>query len=103
VAVVGQDADLITCQRVVEGTQLMTVYKPIQKLATRAARLTIALARRENLSLDLLMDNKSGALIPSYIEEPTAVFKNNMDETIIKDGFHSATDVYRNVIRKGEN
>ncbi len=102
VAVVGQDADLITCQRVVEGTQLMTVYKPIQKLAARAAKLAIAIARRTAFPYDTLIDNKSGTKIPSYIEAPTAVFKHNMDETIIKDGFHSAVDVYRNVIKQGE-
>ncbi len=37
-------------------------------------------------------------MIPSYIEKPIAVFKSNMDDTIIKDGFHSAEDVYRNVL-----
>lgn len=98
VAVVGQDADLINCQRVVEGTQLMTVYKPIQKLATRAARLAMALSKGTTLPCDTLMDNKSGAMIPSYIEEPIAVYKNNMNETVIKDGFHSSEGVYRNVI-----
>lgn len=98
VAVVGQDADLITCQRVVEGTQLMTVYKPIGALATRAAKLAIAIATNQSLPCDVIMDNKSGAMIPSYIEEPTAVYKWNMDETIIRDGFHSAEDVYRNVM-----
>lgn len=98
VAVVGQDADLITCQRVVEGTQLMTVYKPIASLATRAARLAMAVATGMPFPYDTLLDNKSGTMIPSFIEAPTAVFKHNMDETIIKDGFHSAEDVYRNVL-----
>lgn len=98
VAVVGQDADLINCQRVVEGTQLMTVYKPIQKLATRAAHLAMALSNGTTIPCDKLIDNKSGALIPSYIEAPIAVYKNNMNETVVKDGFHSSEDVYRNVI-----
>lgn len=101
VAVVGQDADLITCQRVVEGTQLMTVYKPIAKLAARAAQLAQAVATRAPFPPDLLMDNKSDVKIPSYIESPLAVGKDNMDETIIRDGFHSAEDVYRNVLRSG--
>lgn len=99
VAVVGQDADLITCQRVVEGTQLMTVYKPIAKLATRAAKLALAVANRTAFPYDTLMDNKSDAAIASYIETPLAVYKHNMDQTIIKDGFHSAEDVYRNVLK----
>ena len=95
---VGQDADLINCQRIVEGTQLMTVYKPIQKLATRAAGIAMALSGGTSLPYDTLIDNKSGEMIPSYIEAPTAVYKTNMEETVIKDGFHSSEDVYRNVI-----
>lgn len=103
VAVVGQDADLISCQRVVEGTQLMTVYKPLAKLATRAARLAVAIANKVDFPHDVLKENGSGALIPSYIEAPIAVGKDNIDETVIRDGFHSAEDVYRNVPPKGEN
>lgn len=102
VAVVGQDADLITCQRVVEGTQLMTVYKPLAKLATRAAKLAIAIATKTPFPYDVLQENKSGAMIPSYIEAPLAVGKDNMDETIIRDGFHSAEDVYRNILHRVE-
>ncbi len=45
VAVVGQDADLLSCQRVIEGLQLMSVYKPIAKLAEKAATLALALAQ----------------------------------------------------------
>lgn len=97
VAVVGQDADLISCQRVVEGTQLMTVYKPIAKLANRAAKIAIALASRGAFPYDTLMDNRSGTMIASYIEKPIAVYKDNIEETIIKDGFHSRDDIYRNV------
>ncbi|HAE23455.1 MAG TPA: sugar ABC transporter substrate-binding protein [Spirochaetaceae bacterium] len=103
VAVVGQDADLISCQRVVEGTQLMTVYKPLAKLATRAAGLAVAIATQSAFPHDALLENKSGTLIPSYIEAPLAVGKDNMDDTIIRDGFHSAEDVYRNILHKGEN
>ncbi len=103
VAVVGQDADLISCQRVVEGTQLMTVYKPLAKLATRAAGLAMAVAAKSDFPHDALLDNGSGAQIPSYIEAPLAVGKDNMDDTIIRDGFHSAEDVYRNIIHTVEN
>ncbi len=103
VAVGGQDADLITCQRVVEGTQLMTVYKPIAKLASRAAGLAIALAAKTAFPYDTLLDNGSGTMIPSYIEKPTALYKSNMDETIIKDGFHASEDVYRNILHEVEN
>jgi D-xylose transport system substrate-binding protein len=99
VAVVGQDADLLSTQRVVEGLQLMTVYKPIHRLATRAAELAVALATGDMPEPDRYVTNGSGREIPYYVEEPVAVFKDNMDETIIRDGFHSAEDVYRTTER----
>ncbi|MDR2052215.1 MAG: substrate-binding domain-containing protein [Treponema sp.] len=97
IAVVGQDAELISCQYIVEGIQLMTVYKPIGKLAVRAAELTMAIAENRTIPYDILLDNGSGVRIPSYIEAPIAVFRDNMD-IVIRDGFHSREDVYRNVI-----
>ena len=42
---VGQDADLAACQRIVEGTQLMTVYKPVDSLASKAAEAAVALCK----------------------------------------------------------
>jgi D-xylose transport system substrate-binding protein len=83
----------------VEGIQLMTVYKPIGKLAPRAARLALAIIKKENMPPDLLLDNGSGMMIPSYIEKPVAVFADNID-VVIRDGFHSREDVYRNVLTK---
>lgn len=97
VAVVGQDADLLSSQRVVEGLQLMTVYKPIQRLAGRAATVAVAMARGEVPEPDSYMENGSSAPVPFYMEPPIAVFDYNMDETIIRDGFHAAEDVYRTV------
>jgi D-xylose transport system substrate-binding protein len=96
VMVVGQDAELIGCQHVVEGLQLMTVYKPIGNMAARAARLAVALVTKTPFPQDTQMDNRSGVMIPSYIEMPVAVYKDNM-EVVIRDGFHSYEDVYRNV------
>lgn len=43
VVLTGQDADLAACQRIVEGTQTMTVYKPLEKLAQKAAEFACAL------------------------------------------------------------
>jgi len=97
VVVVGQDADLLSAQRVVEGLQLMTVYKPIGRLATRAAYLAVALAQGNLPPPDRFIENGSDQLIPFYMEIPLSVTRDNIDETIIRDGFHSAADVYRTV------
>lgn len=97
VAVVGQDADLLSCQRIMEGTQLMTVYKPIAHLAERAALLAVDMARDELPDPEQFIDNNSGTDIPFYVETPIAVDKEQMDDTVIKDGFHSKEDVYRKI------
>ena len=98
VMVVGQDADLLSCQRVVEGTQLMTVYKPIDNLAGRAAELAVQMAKGEIPEPEQYIDN-NGQKIPFYVETPIAVYKEQMDSIVISDGFHSREDVYRNIIR----
>ncbi len=95
VLVVGQDADLVACQSIIEGTQLLTVYKPIHKLATRAAEIAVDLASGIAPEPELYINNTSGKSIPFYIETAIPVYKEQMMETVIKDGFHSIDDVYR--------
>ena len=94
--VVGQDADLEACQRIVEGTQLMTVYKPVDNLARKAAECAIKLAKHEDLGTDQTMNNGSFD-VPCILLEPIPVTKENMDEVIINSGFHTREDVYLNV------
>lgn len=95
VQVVGQDADLVSCQSIVEGKQLMTVYKPIQNLAVRAAELAVAMAERDMPEPDRFINNNSTKEIPYFVEKPVPVFREDMDATVIADGFHSREDVYR--------
>lgn len=96
VQVVGHDADLAACQRVVEGTQLMTIYKPINKIAQKAAVMAVNLAKDVDLEVNTTI-NDGTYKIPYYKIEPISITKNNMKEIIIKDGFHRLEDVYRNV------
>lgn len=96
VVVTGQDADLAACQRIVEGTQTMTVYKPVDILAKSAAEYAVKLAKNEKLDgTDTINDGKYD--IPYVKLQPIAVTKENMDEVIIGDGFHLKEEVYLNV------
>jgi D-xylose transport system substrate-binding protein len=52
VLVSGQDAELGALQRIVAGTQSMTVYKPIIKLAPAAVEAAVALAKGRKLNYD---------------------------------------------------
>lgn len=101
VLVVGQDADLEACQRIVEGTQVMTVYKPVEKLAQRAAECTVALAKGETLKgEDVTVIENGNYTIPYIGLEPIAVTEENINEIIINSGFHLKEDVYLNVPEK---
>jgi D-xylose transport system substrate-binding protein len=93
IPVAGQDADLAAAQRIVQGTQTMTIYKPIKTLAYEAARAAIKMAQGETISTNRKMNN--GKLeIPSLLLAPIGVDKNNIDDTIIADGFHQRDEVY---------
>jgi len=98
VIVVGQDADLEACQRVVEGTQSMTVYKPIEELAKKAAECTVRLIKREEIpDLSTVTNLENGSSVLYYGLEPIAVTKENMDSVIIDSGFHPREEVYLNL------
>ncbi|MGL5285634.1 MAG: D-xylose ABC transporter substrate-binding protein [Aeromonas sp.] len=94
VAISGQDADLAGIKRIVAGTQTMTVYKPITKLADTAAQIAVDLgdgkAPQSNATL-----NNGIKDVPSYLLTPIAVDKSNIDSTVIADGFHSKAQVYQ--------
>ncbi|WP_420871984.1 D-xylose ABC transporter substrate-binding protein [Cohnella rhizosphaerae] len=100
IPIAGQDADLAAAQRIVEGTQTMTVYKPIKLLAEKAAELAFKLARGEDPRADRKVNN--GKIeVPSVLLSPIAVDKSNIDETIIAEGFHTREEVYKNVKQGG--
>ncbi|MBL3655415.1 substrate-binding domain-containing protein [Fulvivirga sediminis] len=92
--ITGQDADLESIKAIINGTQSMTVYKPIQPLAEKAAELAIQLAKDkkykakntetytyENISVNAILLN------------PVLVDKNNYKETVVKDGHISISEV----------
>lgn len=105
VPVAAQDAELAACQRILEGTQTMTVFKSVDEEARCAATLAVMLGRGEQIT-----DQDSAgemavsqtifdgiADVPYYMIEPVAVTRDNLEEVIIGNGFHRREDVYLNV------
>jgi D-xylose transport system substrate-binding protein len=98
ILVTGQDASLDAVQRVVEGKQTMTIYKPIQPLAFAAVDSAMKLARGESVEAKDKINN--GKIdVPALLFEPMVLDKNNVMQTTIKDGYHKLEDVYKNVPR----
>jgi len=93
VIVTGQDAQKDAVQRIVQGTQTMTIWKPIEPLAYGAVDAAIKLARKEPVTTSETINN--GKIdVPSVLIEPVVVDKTNVDETVIKAGYHSRADIY---------
>jgi D-xylose transport system substrate-binding protein len=96
VLVSGQDADLAACQRIVAGTQSMTVYKPIRKLADKAAEMAVDLALKRPILDKTVPINNGKKEVPSILLEPIEVDKSNLDSTVIADGYQKKDEVYQN-------
>ncbi|HEX9163126.1 MAG TPA: substrate-binding domain-containing protein [Thermoanaerobaculia bacterium] len=93
VIVTGQDAQRDAIQRIVKGTQTMTVYKPIKPLAFGAVDAAIKLARHETVQTkDKINNGKKD--VPAILLEPVVVDKTNVDQTVIKDGYHTREEIY---------
>lgn len=94
IKVVGQDADLSACQRIVDGTQLMTIYKPIPDLSDETISLCGKLVKGEEIQYEDTINNGRKD-VPAIYLDVVAVTKDNIDDTVIRDGFHLKDEVYR--------
>ncbi len=92
VLVTGQDGDKDAARRIVRGTQAMTVYKPIQALASSAVDAAVELARNEPVAAPERTDN-GRKQIPSILHEPVVVDRTNIDATLIREGGQRREDV----------
>lgn len=93
ILVTGQDAEKAACQRIVAGSQSMTIYKPLQELASKAAEAAVKLAQgRPVIARDELDNGK--VKVPSIFLEVVAVTRDNLRETVIADGFLTEEEVF---------
>jgi len=93
VYVLGQDADLAACQRLYEGTQYATIYKPLKNLARQAASLAVSLGRGIYPQAIRSINNGKKE-VPFFALEPIGVTRDNLSQTVIADGFHSEEAVF---------
>lgn len=98
VLIAGQDADIAACRRILDGTQTLTIYKPITELAKVAAEYAYRLAlgeKPENLHADLEVIDNNFKNVPVFWLEPILVTEDNLREVVIDSGFHSEQEIYR--------
>jgi len=89
----GQDGDISAIQRLVVGDQTVSVYKPLNTEAKIAIEAAIAFTEGKKPPTNTTFNN--GQInVPTYLLTPEAVTKNNINSTVIKDGFLTTQEIY---------
>lgn len=87
--ITGQDAALNSCRLIIEGQQTMTIYKSIKYLAETAAEFAMKVAKdSENIEVKTTVNNGFKD-VPAVLVDVKIVTAENMEETVIKDGYWS--------------
>lgn len=95
--VTGQDADLDAVRRIVAGDQYMTVYKSYPQEADAAAEMAVAKVQGRSIEFDALtrdkVDSPTTENIPSQLVPVVALTKDNIEDTVIKDGIYTVKQI----------
>jgi D-xylose transport system substrate-binding protein len=96
----GQDATPEGLQRVLAGSQCVTIYKAVKKEADGASKLAIALIKGDQAGADKLAtgsveDTETGEQVKSVLLEPQGITPESVKD-VVADGFVAADDVCTN-------
>lgn len=94
VPVTGQDAELTGAERIVKGTQSMTVFKDTRQLATEAIITAVKMVRGEGPGATSKVNNQK-IDVPSILLIPVVVDKSNIDKVLIDSGYLRKEEVYK--------
>ena len=93
--VTGGDSEAAAIQRILTGEQFSTIYLAIKQQAETSAQLAVAAAQGkmdpDGLAKDKV-DNGSKQ-VDSVLLDPIAVTKDNIQDTVIKDGFLTVDEI----------
>jgi D-xylose transport system substrate-binding protein len=97
VPVTGQDASIEGLQRILAGTQCMTVYKNTNLEADLASKLAIDVIKGDKAAADALADKTvpdtvAHTDVKSALATPEAIYKDGVKK-VIDEGFQKASDV----------
>jgi D-xylose transport system substrate-binding protein len=91
----GGDSEAAAIQRILTGDQYSTIYLAIKQQAETSAQLAVAAAQGKDAPSGLLnakVDNGSKQ-VDSVLLSPIAVTKDNISDTVIKDGFLTVDEI----------
>jgi D-xylose transport system substrate-binding protein len=93
--ITGGDSEAAAIQRILTGEQYSTIYLAIKQQAETSAQIAVAAAQGKDAPADVVdteVDNGSKQ-VPSVLLSPIAVTKDNISDTVIKDGFLTVDEI----------
>ncbi|AUG75876.1 ABC transporter substrate-binding protein [Kitasatospora sp. MMS16-BH015] len=96
VPLTGQDAQLDAVQRIVAGTQTMSIYKPYKPEAETAATMAVNLGNGTALDSSVApttATSGSGTTVKSNLITPIVLDKTNIMTTVVKDGLYTVAQI----------
>lgn len=86
--VTGQDAELAAVQRIISGTQLMTVYRALSEQGRTAAELAVRVARGQHPVATARLGG-----VPALLLAPVAVDVHNVRRIIVDGGVFTTEEI----------
>ncbi|MBS6397919.1 MAG: sugar-binding protein [Clostridiales bacterium] len=92
--VTGQDAELMACKNILDGTQTATIFKDTGLLASKCVTMVEAVMKGTEPEInDTETYNNNKIVVPSYLCTPVAVDKENLQEIVVESGYYKAEDL----------
>ena len=93
IPVTGLDAEARACKRILNDEQSMSVYMSIKELAYTSADLAMQVASGAKIDYELVGISNGRIDVPSIILDPIAVDKNNIESTVIAEGYLTMSEI----------
>ena len=93
--ITGGDSEAAAIQRILIGEQYSTIYLAIKQQAETSAELAVAAAQGKEPPSGMVKDkvDNGAKMVPSVLLSPIAVTKDNISDTVIKDGFLTTDEI----------
>lgn len=96
VPLTGQDAQLDAVQRILAGTQTMSIYKPYKPEADTAGSMAVDLATGAAITASVApttATSGSGTKVKSDLITPVVLTKDNIKTTVVADGLYTVAQI----------
>jgi len=94
VPVTGQDAEDTAAQRIVQGTQAMTVFKDTKQQAADAIHAAVKMVKGEDPGATSKVNNRKKD-VPSILLKPVVVDRSKIDTVLIDSGYIKRETAYK--------